>query len=124
MRLEKELCLLPDELFNYKFGNKTGLDSLGGLVLDDVTQLRIGVFGATGSGKSCFINTCEHTVRQTEKGSAPETSTGQEETITLQDYLPEMFFRLKDTRGFSTTRLTRSGNFNTFCTGRFSLEIT
>ena len=68
--------------------------------LDDVTQLRIGVFGATGSGKSCFINTCERTVRQTEKGSAPDSSTGQEGTITLQDYLPELFFRLVDTRGF------------------------
>ncbi|CAH3163947.1 unnamed protein product [Porites lobata] len=65
-----------------------------------VTQLRIGVFGATGSGKSCFINTCERTVRQTEKGSAPDSSTGQEGTITLQDYLPELFFRLVDTRGF------------------------
>ena len=100
MRLEKELCLRRHELFNYKFGNKTGLDSFGGLELDDVTQLRIGVFGATGSGKSCFINTCERTVRQTEKGSAPDSSTGQEGTITLQDYLPELFFRLVDTRGF------------------------
>ena len=100
MRLEKELCLRRHELFNYKFGNKTGLDSFEGLELDDVTQLRIGVFGATGSGKSCFINTCERTVRQTEKGSAPDSSTGQEGTITLQDYLPELFFRLVDTRGF------------------------
>ena len=100
MRLEKELCLRRDELFNYKFGNKTWLGSFGGLELDDVTQLRIGVFGATGSGKSCFINTCERTVRQTEKGSAPDSSTGQEGTITLQDYLPELFFRLVDTRGF------------------------
>ena len=100
MRLEKELCLRRHELFNYKFGNKTGLDSFGGLELHDVTQLRIGVFGATGSGKSCFINTCERTVRQTEKGSAPDSSTGQEGTITLQDYLPELFFRLVDTRGF------------------------
>ena len=100
MRLEKELCLRRDELFNYKFGNKTWLSSFGGLELDDVTQLRIGVFGATGSGKSCFINTCERTVRQTEKGSAPDSSTGQEGTITLQDYLPELFFRLVDTRGF------------------------
>ena len=39
-------------------------------------------------------------MRQTEKGSAPDSSTGQEGTITLQDYLPELFFRLVDTRGF------------------------
>ena len=34
-----------------------------------------------------------------DKDSAPDSSTGQEGT-TLQDYLPEMFFHLVDTRGF------------------------
>ena len=100
LQLENELCLRRAELFDYKFGNKTRLDSFRGLTIDDVTQLRIGVFGPTGSGKSCFINTCERAVRQTEKGSAPDSTTGKEGTITLQDYLPEMFFRLVDTRGF------------------------
>ena len=100
LQLENELCLRRAELFDYKFGNKTRLDSFRGLAIDDVTQLRIGVFGPTGSGKSCFINTCERAVRETEKGSAPDSTTGQEGTITLQDYLPEMFFHLVDTRGF------------------------
>ena len=100
LRLEKELSLRRAQLFKYQFGNKTGLDSFRGLPIEDVTQLRIGVFGATGSGKSCFINTCERTVRETEKGSAPDSTTGQEGTITLQEYLPELFFRLVDTRGF------------------------
>ena len=100
LELEAELCRGRDQLFNYKFGDKTRLDNFMGLNIDDVTQLRIGVFGPTGSGKSCFINTCERAVRQTEKGSAPDSTTGQEGTITLQDYLPEMFFRLVDTRGF------------------------
>ena len=71
LRLESELCLRRAELFDYKFGNKTKLDSFRGLAIDDVTQLRIGVFGPTGSGKSCFINTCERAVRQTDKGTAP-----------------------------------------------------
>ena len=100
LELEAELCRRRDQLFNYKFGDKTRLDNFMGLNIDDVTQLRIGVFGPTGSGKSCFINTCERAVRKTEKGSAPDSTTGQEGTITLQDYLPEMFFRLVDTRGF------------------------
>ena len=100
LELEAELCRRRDQLFNYKFGDKTRLDNFLGLQIDDVTQLRIGVFGPTGSGKSCFINTCERAVRQTEKGSAPDSTTGQEGTITLQDYLPEMFFHLVDTRGF------------------------
>ena len=100
LELEAELCRGRDQLFNYKFGDKTRLDNFMGLNIDDVTQLRIGVFGPTGSGKSCFVNTCERAVRQTEKGSAPDSTTGQEGTITLQDYLPEMFFRLVDTRGF------------------------
>ena len=100
LELEAELCRRRYQLFDYKFGDKTRLDNFMGLNIDDVTQLRIGVFGPTGSGKSCFINTCERAVRQTEKGSAPDSTTGQEGTITLQDYLPEMFFRLVDTRGF------------------------
>ena len=98
--MEADLYRLRDQLRNYKFGDKTKLDSFLGLQIDDVTQLRIGVFGPAGSGKSCFINTCERAVRQTEKGSAPVSSAGQEGTITLQDYLPEMFFHLADTRGF------------------------
>ena len=63
LRLENELCLRRAELFDYKFGNKNKLDSFEGLAIDDVTQLRIGVFAPTGSGKSCFINTCERAVR-------------------------------------------------------------
>ena len=108
LELEAELCRRRGQLFNYKFGDKTRLDNFLGLQIDDVTQLRIGVFGPTGSGKSCFINTCERAVRQTEKGSAPDSTTGQEGTITLQDYLPEMFFHLVDTRGF----FNYSGNEN------------
>ena len=125
LELEAELCRRRDQLFNYKFGDKTRLDNFMGLNIDDVTQLRIGVFGPTGSGKSCFINTCERAVRQTEKGSAPDSTTGQEGTITLQDYLPEMFFRLVDTRpGASTTTPTRTSSFRISCSGKFSPEIT
>ena len=88
LKLEHELCVRRDELKNYKFGEKTRLDSFRGLPIDDVTQLRIGLFGPTGSGKRCFINTCERTVRETEKGTTPEGTTGQDGTIILQDYVP------------------------------------
>ena len=98
--LEDELPRLRHQLKNYKFGDKINLDSFLGLEIDDVTQLRIGVFGSTGSGKSCFINTVERVVRQTNKGSVPDQSRGNEGTIILQDYLPELFFHLVDTRGF------------------------
>lgn len=100
MELEDDIRRRRDQLFKYKFGDKTKLDNFMGLDIEDVTQLRIGVFGPTGSGKSCFINTCERAVRETDRGSAPDSTTGQEGTIILQDYLPEMFFHLVDTRGF------------------------
>ena len=118
LQLEVELCRRRDELFNYRFGNKTRLDNFLGLQIEDVTQLRIGVFGPMGSGKSCFINTCERTVRQTEKGTAPDSTTGQEETITLQDYLPEMFFHLVDTRGFFNYNANEAAEFENILTGR------
>ena len=98
--LEAELCRLRFQLKRYQFGDKIKLDSFLGLEIDDVTQLRIGVFGSTGSGKSCFINTVERVVRETNKGSVPDQSRGNEGTIILQDYLPELFFHLVDTRGF------------------------
>ena len=118
LQLEAELCRRREELFNYTFGNKTRLDNFLGLQIEDVTQLRIGVFGPTGSGKSCFINTCERTVRQTEKGTAPDSTTGQEGTITLQDYLSEMFFRLVDTRGFFHYNANETTEFENILTGK------
>ena len=118
LQLEAELCRRRGELFDYTFGNKTRLDNFRGLQIEDVTQLRIGVFGPTGSGKSCFINTCERTVRQTEKGTAPDSTTGQEGTITLQDYLSEMFFRLVDTRGFFNYNSNEAAEFENILTGK------
>ena len=118
LRLEIELCLRRAELFDYKFGNKIKLDSFKGLAIDDVTQLRIGVFGPAGSGKSCFINTCERAVRQTDKGTAPDSTTGQEGTITLQDYLPELFFHLVDTRGFFHYNANETVEFKNILDGK------
>ena len=118
LQLEVELCRRRDKLFNYKFGNKTGLYNFLGLQIEDVTQLRIGVFGPSASGKSSFINTCERTVRQTEKGRAPDSTTGADATITLQDHLPEMFFHLVDTRGFYKYDAFEVAEFENILTGR------
>lgn len=100
LRLEDELSLRRDELFDYKFGSKVGFHSFQGLKTDDVTQLRIGVIGTTKSGISSFINGCERALRQTERGTAPYGNNGGKQvTTTLQDYLPEMFFHLVDIPG-------------------------
>ena len=99
LQLEADLCRRRDELFNYRLGDKTRLDCFQDLQFEDVSQLRIGVFGPSGSGKSCFINTCERVLRQTKQGSAPVGTTRQADMISLQEYLPEMAFRLVDTRG-------------------------
>lgn len=92
LQLEVDLCRRRDELFNYRLGDKTRLDCFQHLQFGDVTHVRIGVFGPPGSGKSCFINTCERVLRLTNQGSAPVSTTKQE-------YLPEMTFRLVDSRG-------------------------
>ena len=118
LRLENELCLRRAALFDYKFGNKIKLDSFKGLAIDDVTQLRIGVFGPVGSGKSCFINTCERAVRQTDKGTAPDSTTGQEGTIILRDYLPELFFHLVDIRGFFNYNANETVEFENILEGK------
>ncbi|XP_048582195.1 uncharacterized protein LOC116616218 [Nematostella vectensis] len=98
--LESESANKRQALKSYRFGDKTSTSGIQGVAISDIKKLRIGVFGPTGSGKSCFINTCERTVRQTNKGSVPIATTGSEGTIFLEDYLQELFFRLVDTRGF------------------------
>ena len=100
MRLEYDLCPLRAKLIGYEFGKYNGLHSFQGLKIDDVTQLRIGLFGTTGAGISCFINGCERVLRQTERGTALYDGGGGQVTATVQDYLPEMFFHLVDTPGF------------------------
>ena len=99
LQLEADLCRRRDELFNYRFGEKTRFDCLQGIQIDDITQLKIGVFGPTGSGKSCFIKTCERALRLTETRSSSDRTTGQTDTTSVQEYLPEMFFRLVEISG-------------------------
>ena len=119
LKLEHELRLRRAELYEYRFGTKTRLDSFRSLPIDDVTQLRIGVFGATGSGKRSFINTCERAVRETKKSSVLDSTTVKESTITLQDYLPEMFFRLVDVRGFFIFTANEVVQFRNILEGKF-----
>lgn len=115
LQVEAELCRRRDQLLNYKFGTKTGLRNFVGLQIEDVTQLRIGLIGPTASGKTLFINTCERTVRQTEKGTVPTKEDG---TAILQDYLPEMFFRLVDTMGFFQFNAYEVAQFRNILTGK------
>jgi hypothetical protein len=100
LELEEQSTSKRAALFDYKFGDKTNLASFRGLDISDVKRLRIGVFGPTGSGKSCFINTCVSTVKQVDKGPASIATSGAEGTIILEDFLTDMFASLVDTRGF------------------------
>ncbi|KXJ06029.1 hypothetical protein AC249_AIPGENE8994, partial [Exaiptasia diaphana] len=63
LELQAKSMAKRQDLFDYQFGSKIDLASFRGLDISDVDKLRIGVFGPTGSGKSCFISTCERVVR-------------------------------------------------------------
>ncbi len=116
LQSEAEICRRRDELFNYRFGEKTKLDCFQGIQFEDVTQLRIGVFGPCGSGKTSFIDMCERTLRQTAKGSTPADKSMW--TMTLEDYLPEMFFHLVDTSGFFNYSANEIAEFENILYGK------
>ena len=50
--------------------------------------------------------------------SAPDSNTGQEGTIILQDYLPEMFFHPLDTRGFLNYNYNETVEFQNILQGK------
>ena len=118
LRLECELCCRRAELLAYNFGSKIGLHNFQGLEINDVTQLRIGVFGQSGAGISSFINGCERVLRQTERGTAPIGGTGLMVTHTLQDYLPELFFHLVDTPGLCPDDRRFGSTFSSILDGK------
>ncbi|XP_070553844.1 uncharacterized protein [Ptychodera flava] len=91
-------------ILDYKFGDKHGMGSFSSLDISEFTdpkaRLRIALMGPTGVGKSSFINTCERTIKISDKGSC-EVFSGGEGTVRLQDYLGGVCaFRLVDVRGF------------------------
>ncbi|XP_078684613.1 uncharacterized protein LOC144918049 [Branchiostoma floridae x Branchiostoma belcheri] len=106
-KLQEEALGEREKLLKYRFGDKHGLRSFASIDIRDMQRskrgLRIGMFGPTGSGKSCFINTCERAIKQTDRGSVETQTTGAEGTILLQEYLDDIEgckFCLVDTRGF------------------------
>jgi len=89
-----------EELANYKLGSLTSMKSVPGLDFSDITTIRIGLFGPTGSGKSCFVNTCERALKRKDQGTCQPQDSGGEGTVILGDYLTDFPFLLVDTRGF------------------------
>lgn len=113
--MQLEGNLYRKKLVGYKFGVNTGQNKN---LFTNITQLRIGVFGPTASGKTSFVNTCERALRETEGGHALESTPGDEWTTRPQDYLPEMFFHLVDTIGFSNFDFNESAEFKNILNGK------
>ena len=79
--------------------------------------------GWTGEGEkagwiSATAATRNRARRGQDKDSAPDSSTGQEGTITLQDYLPEMFSHLVDKRGFFNYNYNETVEFQNILQGK------
>ena len=70
-------------------------------------------------GRVASLNTVERTMRQTNKGTVPDQSKGEEGTSILQDYLPELFFHLVDTRGFFRYNSEEVVEFQNILIGKF-----
>ena len=99
----KELEQLKQELRDYKTGNKLGLDTFHDAEPGEMENMniRMAIFGMTGSGKSTLVNTVMKVLcGKNERGTAIEQSSGGEGTTILEEFLAQFNFRLIDTRGF------------------------
>jgi len=103
----------------YKLGDLSHPSIFTGLDISDVTHLNIAVFGPTGSGKSCFINSCERTLNQSGRGTCKPQASGGEGTVTLEAYLQQYFFHLLDTRGLFSYSNTEIEEFMLILSGKF-----
>lgn len=94
-----------------------------GLDVSEITELRVGVFGMTGSGKSSFIKTCEVAINDDpRKFQAVIGTGGGEGTLILEDFLYEcQSFRLLDTRGWAYNDMVETEEFYRICKGELLL---
>ena len=110
VEVQREICDLKAKLKNYKAGSIEGLhtftDALEGEM--EGMQIRIAVFGMTGTGKSSLVNTIWKSLYGKESTPAIEQSSGAEGTQILEDFHSRSAagnqlggFVFNDTRGFN-----------------------
>jgi len=94
---------LKTKLKEYKFGDKIGLESFSDADDREMENfnIRIGVFGPAGSGKSSLINTVSKILGSEEDEIAITQSAGGEGSKLLEECsFGDAEFSMFDTRGF------------------------
>ncbi|XP_077984294.1 uncharacterized protein LOC144438938 [Glandiceps talaboti] len=107
---------------NYKFGDVIGRKTFvqHNLDIEAMKTVRLVVFGPTGAGKSCFINTAQNTFGFDDTCVTQDAAA--EGTLHLEAFLTELDFMLVDSRGFFSLKGEYEKELKNIISGRIQIN--